>query len=108
MRISSGGTVQSTNMLFSAHEDTGRTNPDIAAFTIKTYRDESERALQPGAPISLHASRAALPLSPGRAKARDVNASAEILWRVRAVDGMGHAASWSEYRRYGAGPDMTL
>ena len=109
MRISSGGTLQSTNMLFSARDDAVPENPDIATFTMKTYRDESERTLQAAGPISLNASRAALPLSPGRAKARDaINASAELLWRVRAIDGMGHTAGWSEYRRYKSGPDQTL
>jgi hypothetical protein len=76
---------------------------------MKTYRDESERIVgPPPGPISLSASRAALPLSPGRGKARDaMTPASEIRVRVRAVDGLGHAAAWSEFRQYEAGPDQT-
>jgi hypothetical protein len=109
MRISNGGPEQSTNMLFSAHEDTVPANTDIATFTLRTWRDESERFIAPPpGPMSLSASRSALPLSPGRAKARDsMITGAEIRVRVRAIDGLGHTAGWSEFRNFKAGPDQT-
>ena len=110
LRVGSGGTVQSTNMLFSAHEDAVPAHRDIATFTMKTFRDEGERFISPppGA-FSLSALHAALPLSPGRGKARDaMTPTAEIRVRVRAVDGLGHTAGWSEFRQFKAGPDQTL
>lgn len=109
MRINNGGAEQSTNMLFSAHEDSVPGNADIATFTMRTWRDESERFIAPPpGPMSLSSSRSALPLSPGRAKARDsMIAGAEIRVRVRAIDGLGHTAGWSEFRNFKAGPDQT-
>lgn len=106
--VHAAGGAKSANFMFSTKEDTAGGNPDIAAFEIRTARTETERALQPIGPISLSASYAALPLSPGRSKARDVFVDgAEVSWRVRAIDGLGKTGGWSEFRTQKAGADPT-
>ncbi len=105
----SAGAGRSANFLFSASEEVASGNPDIATFQLSTERVEFDHVIQqPPWPFSLSVSSAELPLSPGRSKAREVFAeNAEVLWRVRAIDGMGKSSGWSELRKHRAGPDQT-
>jgi hypothetical protein len=107
VRFHEVGGVKSTSMLFSSREGTSAANPDIVIFTMPTFRRE---VMMVGIPqmYILH-----LPLSPGRAVARDIfeNSampnSLDVLWRVRAINGLGATSGWSEVRRHAAGPDLT-
>lgn len=104
-----GGVTQGTGFMFSTNDDISADHPDIATFQIATRRIERDNVVQtPPWPHSVSAATAELPLSPGRAKARDLfTENAEVFWRVRAIDGMGKTGGWSEYRKHGAGPNQT-
>jgi hypothetical protein len=106
LRFNEVSGVKSTSMLFSSREDASPSNSDIATFIMRTVRQVSTPA--PQGPFSATALIYYLPLSAGRAIARDGFANnTEVFWRVRAINGLGSTSGWSEFRKHPLGPDLT-
>lgn len=106
LRFLDAAGVKATGMLFSVGEDSSRGHPDIVAFTLRTVREVFTPA-GPG-PSFATVTGNFLPLTPGRALARDgFSANPQVTWRVRAVNGLGATAGWSEFRKHVQGSDLT-